>query len=180
MATPYFVEQQKTLQSIVKPQGILSFLNFTAFTIEMPVSMQAFYSITETGNYESKTYFFRWAVQAHSGVPPAQPRRSSVVSDKWYHDINPDTFYNWTSRLRKRGMVIPCSATTMEPAAAELQAAKSSSRNHETACRFILIVPDASPVSFPRSQYLLTTVLYSSEGKNFSLYLNAHLSKYAQ
>ncbi len=39
MATPYFVEQQKTLQSTVESQGILSSLNFTAFTIEMPVRM---------------------------------------------------------------------------------------------------------------------------------------------
>ncbi len=112
-------------------------------------------------------------------------RQRSLADYQWRQTndimiINPGTFYNWTSRLRKRGMVIPCSAATMEPAAAELQAAKSSSRNHETAYRFILIVPGASPVSFPQSQYLLTTVLYSSERKNFSLYLNAHLSKYPQ
>ena len=36
------------------------------------------------------------------------------------NDINPGTFYNWISRLRKRGMVIPSSAATTEPTA-ELQ-----------------------------------------------------------
>lgn len=49
-------------------------------------------------------------------------RQSGLSDYQWCqaNDINPGTFYNWISRLRKRGMVIPCSATTTEPTA-ELQ-----------------------------------------------------------
>ena len=50
--------------------------------------------------------------------------RQSGLSD--YHwcqanDINPGTFYNWISRLRKKGMVIPCSAAAMGSASTGLQ-----------------------------------------------------------
>ena len=37
------------------------------------------------------------------------------------NDINPGTFYNWISRLRKRGMTIPGSAAVTEPIAAGSQ-----------------------------------------------------------
>ena len=50
--------------------------------------------------------------------------RQSELSDyQWcqVNDINSGTFYNWVSRLRKRGMVIPCSMATKEPTVAELQ-----------------------------------------------------------
>ena len=49
-------------------------------------------------------------------------RQSGLSDYQWCQakDINPGTFYNWISRLRKRGMVIPCSAAATEPTA-ELQ-----------------------------------------------------------
>ena len=37
------------------------------------------------------------------------------------NDVNPGTFYNWISRLRKKGITIPVSAATTEPTAAGLQ-----------------------------------------------------------
>lgn len=50
-------------------------------------------------------------------------RQSGLSDYQWCHanDINPGTFYNWISRLRKRGMDIPCSAAVTEPTATELQ-----------------------------------------------------------
>ena len=50
-------------------------------------------------------------------------RQSGLSDYQWCQasDINPGTFYNWVSRLRKRGMVIPCSAVATEPTAAGLQ-----------------------------------------------------------
>lgn len=49
-------------------------------------------------------------------------RQSGLSVYQWCqaNDINPGTFYNWISRLRKKGMVIPCSAAITEPTA-ELQ-----------------------------------------------------------
>ena len=50
-------------------------------------------------------------------------RQSGLSDYQWcqVNDINPGTFYNWISRLRKRGMDIPCSTAVAEPAAAGLQ-----------------------------------------------------------
>ena len=50
-------------------------------------------------------------------------RQSGLSDYQWCHanDIHPRTFYNWISRLRKRGMTIPCSAAATEPTAAGLQ-----------------------------------------------------------
>ena len=50
-------------------------------------------------------------------------RRSGLSDYQWcrVNDIRPGTFYNWISRLRKRGMAIPGSATAMEPTVTELQ-----------------------------------------------------------
>lgn len=50
-------------------------------------------------------------------------RKSGLSDYQWCqaNDINPGTFYNWISRLRKRGMDIPCSTAVTEPAATELQ-----------------------------------------------------------
>lgn len=44
-------------------------------------------------------------------------RQSGLSDYQWCqaNDINPGTFYNWISRLRKRGMAIPCSAAATEP-----------------------------------------------------------------
>lgn len=46
-------------------------------------------------------------------------RQSGLSDYQWCqaNDINPGTFYNWISRLRKRGMVIPCSTAATEPTA---------------------------------------------------------------
>jgi transposase-like protein len=46
-------------------------------------------------------------------------RQSGLSDYQWcqMQDINPATFYNWISRLRKRGMVIPdSSGATRQPA----------------------------------------------------------------
>ena len=50
-------------------------------------------------------------------------RQSGLSDYQWCqaNDINPGTFYNWISRLRKRGVVIPYSIAAREPTAAELQ-----------------------------------------------------------
>ena len=50
-------------------------------------------------------------------------RQSGLSDSHWCqaNDINPGTFYNWISRLRKKGVTIPASAATTEPTAAELQ-----------------------------------------------------------
>ena len=50
-------------------------------------------------------------------------RQSGLSDYQWCQakDINPGTFYNWISRLRKRGMDIPCSTTATGPTATELQ-----------------------------------------------------------
>lgn len=50
-------------------------------------------------------------------------RQSGLSDYQWCqaNDINPGTFYNWISRLRRKGMVIPGSVATTEPTAAELQ-----------------------------------------------------------
>lgn len=50
-------------------------------------------------------------------------RQSGLSDYQWCqaNDINPGTFYNWISRLRRKGMVIPGSAATTEPTAAGLQ-----------------------------------------------------------
>lgn len=49
-------------------------------------------------------------------------RQSGLSDYQWCqaNDINPGTFYNWISRLRKSGMAISCSAAAKEPTA-ELQ-----------------------------------------------------------
>ena len=50
-------------------------------------------------------------------------RQSGLSDYQWCqaNDINPGTFYNWISRLRRRGMTIPCSAAATESIAAGLQ-----------------------------------------------------------
>ena len=50
-------------------------------------------------------------------------RQSGLSDYQWCqsNDINPGTFYNWISRLRKRGVDIPGSTAVTEPAATELQ-----------------------------------------------------------
>ena len=50
-------------------------------------------------------------------------RQSGLSDYQWCqaNDINPGTFYNWISRLRKRGMTIPVSTTTTEPTEAGSQ-----------------------------------------------------------
>ena len=50
-------------------------------------------------------------------------RQSGLSDYQWCKasDINPGTFYNWISRLRKRGVDIPSSTAVTEPAATELQ-----------------------------------------------------------
>ena len=50
-------------------------------------------------------------------------RQSGLSDYQWCQasDINPGTFYNWISRLRKKGMVIPCSAAAIEPTTTGLQ-----------------------------------------------------------
>ena len=50
-------------------------------------------------------------------------RQSGLSDYQWClaSDINPGTFYNWVSRLRKKGMVLPCSAAATEPTATGLQ-----------------------------------------------------------
>ena len=50
-------------------------------------------------------------------------RQSGLSDYQWcqVNEINPGTFYNWISRLRKRGMTIPVSTTATEPTAAGLQ-----------------------------------------------------------
>ena len=50
-------------------------------------------------------------------------RQSGLSDYQWcqVNDINPGTLYNWISRLRKRGVVIPCSTATREPTGAGLQ-----------------------------------------------------------
>ena len=50
-------------------------------------------------------------------------RQSGLSDYQWCqaNEINPGTFYNWISRLRKRGMTIPCPAAATEPTAAGLQ-----------------------------------------------------------
>lgn len=50
-------------------------------------------------------------------------RQSGFSDYQWCqaNGINPGTFYNWISRLRKKGMTIPVSLTATEPVAAGLQ-----------------------------------------------------------
>ena len=50
-------------------------------------------------------------------------RQSGLSDYQWcqVNEINPGTFYNWISRLRKKRMAIPVSAATTEPTAAGLQ-----------------------------------------------------------
>ena len=50
-------------------------------------------------------------------------RQSGLSDYQWCqaNGINPGTFYNWISRLRKCGMDIPCSTAVTEPVATELQ-----------------------------------------------------------
>ena len=50
-------------------------------------------------------------------------RQSGLSDYQWCqaNDVNPGTFYNWISRLRKKGMTIPASAATAEPTTAGLQ-----------------------------------------------------------
>lgn len=50
-------------------------------------------------------------------------RQSGLSDYQWcqMNDIKPGTFYNWISRLRKSGRIIPGSAAATEPTAAGLQ-----------------------------------------------------------
>ena len=50
-------------------------------------------------------------------------RQSGLSNYQWcqMNDINPGTFYNWISRLRKRGMVIPMSSNQGKKTSAPLQ-----------------------------------------------------------
>lgn len=50
-------------------------------------------------------------------------RQSGLSDYQWCqaNDVNPGTFYNWISRLRKKGITIPVSAATTEPTTAGLQ-----------------------------------------------------------
>ena len=50
-------------------------------------------------------------------------RQSGLSDYQWCqaNDINPGTFYNWISRLRKKGMTIPVSTTATGPTAAGSQ-----------------------------------------------------------
>lgn len=50
-------------------------------------------------------------------------RQSGFSDYQWCqaNDINPSTFYNWISRLRKKGMIIPGSAAITASAVTELQ-----------------------------------------------------------
>ena len=50
-------------------------------------------------------------------------RQSGLSDYQWcqMNDINPGTFYNWISRLRKRGMVIPMSSDQGKKTSAPLQ-----------------------------------------------------------
>lgn len=50
-------------------------------------------------------------------------RQSGLSEYQWcqMNDINPGTFYNWISRLRKRGMVIPMSSDQGKKTSAPLQ-----------------------------------------------------------
>ena len=50
-------------------------------------------------------------------------RQSGLSDYQWCqaNEINPGTFYNWISRLRKKGRTIPDSVTVTEPTAAGLQ-----------------------------------------------------------
>jgi len=50
-------------------------------------------------------------------------RQSGLSDYQWcqMNDINPGTFYNWISRLRKRGMVIPMSSDQGKKTSSPLQ-----------------------------------------------------------
>ena len=50
-------------------------------------------------------------------------RQSGLSDYQWcqVNKINPGTFYNWISRLRKKGMVIPSAIPAVDPAVTELQ-----------------------------------------------------------
>ena len=50
-------------------------------------------------------------------------RQSGLSDYQWCqaNGINPGTFYNWISRLRKKGMTIPVSIAATEPIVAGLQ-----------------------------------------------------------
>jgi len=50
-------------------------------------------------------------------------RQSGLSDYQWcqMNDINPGTFYNWISRLRKRGMVIPMLSDQVKETSAPLQ-----------------------------------------------------------
>ena len=50
-------------------------------------------------------------------------RQSGRSDYRWCqaNEINPDTFYNWINRLRKKGMTIPVSTTATEPTDTGLQ-----------------------------------------------------------
>ena len=50
-------------------------------------------------------------------------RQSGLSDYQWCqaNDVNPGTFYNWISRLRKKGITIPVSVAATEPTTAGLQ-----------------------------------------------------------
>lgn len=67
-------------------------------------------------------------------------RQSGLSDYQWcqMNDINPGTFYNWISRLRKRGMVIPMSSD---------QGKKTSSPLPEVVR--VNLIPDSASVPAP-------------------------------
>ncbi len=67
-------------------------------------------------------------------------RQSGLSDYQWcqMNDINPGTFYNWISRLRKRGMVIPMSSD---------QGKKTSSPLQEVVR--VNLIPDSASVPAP-------------------------------
>lgn len=81
--------------------------------------MQAFYSITEAAvmranRISSSDEQFRLIMECG---------QSGLSDYQWCqaNEINPGSFNNWINRLRKRGMVIPCTMPDTVPTVTELQ-----------------------------------------------------------
>ncbi|MDD3172888.1 MAG: IS66 family insertion sequence element accessory protein TnpB [Herbinix sp.] len=67
-------------------------------------------------------------------------RKSGLSDYQWcqMHGIRPGTFYNWISRLRKRGMAIPMSSDQVKETSAPLQEVVK-----------VNLIPDSAPVPVP-------------------------------
>jgi len=106
-------------------------------------------------------------------------RQSGLSDYQWcqMNDINPGTFYNWISRLRKRGMVIPMLSDQEKKTLAPLQEVVKVNLMPDSASLLVplqvdqntCIVPDLATKELPTVEILIgnaTIRFFNNTDKN--------------